>query len=299
MGRTHLRALAQSIDVAVVAVAEPDDHSRRAVAAAFDVAGYASLDEMISAGGIDGVLVASPTDTHLAMVATAARAGLPVLCEKPCGTSAAEARQVLQEATGAGVVIQVAYWRRFVPALQRLRLRISNRELGRILGVVCSQWDVEPPGASFLACSGGIFVDMGVHEFDQARWLLGGDLGGIGVASAGGTDGPNPDGATLLATMTGGAAAGASAVVLLGRYHPGGDMVRVEIFGTTEHVLEDFITPSEGEVVQLAALERQASAFANYVRGGPSTGATLEDAVAALELAEWAQQCLSRGDADG
>jgi len=298
MGRTHLRALASSADVAVVALAEPDQHGRSAVAEAFDMAAYPSLDEMIAAGDIDGVLVASPTDTHLAMVAAAAAAGLPVLCEKPCGTSAVQARQVLQQSTAAGVVVQVAYWRRYVPALQRLRTRISNGELGRVLGVVCSQWDGEPPVASFLVHSGGIFVDMGVHEVDQARWLLGGQLEGIGVANSGEANNSDPDGATLLATVASGTSVRASVVLSLGRYYPGGDMARVEVFATGDHVFDEFLSPSEGEAVQLLALERQAAAFADHVGGGPSTGATLDDAVAALELVEWAQNHLTRQHAD-
>jgi myo-inositol 2-dehydrogenase/D-chiro-inositol 1-dehydrogenase len=71
------------------------------------------------------------------------------------------------------VAFQVAYWRRFVPAMVALRERVLAGELGQILHLVCAQWDGAPPPVQFRCSSGGAFVDMGVHEFDVVRWLTG------------------------------------------------------------------------------------------------------------------------------
>ncbi len=166
MGRVHLRALSASDAVRVVAVAEPAEAARVALGDA-GVTLHASVAEMLQTGALDGVLVAAPSTQHLALVAQVAAAGLPILCEKPCGITASQARQAAVTAARHRVKLQVAYWRRFVPALQRLRQRIADDELGALYFLACYQWDGEPPPPQFHAGSGGIFVDMGVHEFDQ------------------------------------------------------------------------------------------------------------------------------------
>jgi myo-inositol 2-dehydrogenase / D-chiro-inositol 1-dehydrogenase len=98
---------------------------------------------------------------------------VPVLCEKPCGLTTQQIHSAADAAKKRGVPLQVGYWRRFVPALQHLRQQMIGGELGDIYLVVCHQWDAAPPPPEFRASSGGIFVDMGVHEFDQIRWLSG------------------------------------------------------------------------------------------------------------------------------
>ena len=172
MGRVHLRALSASDVVRVVAVADPSVAARDMLHDA-GVELHADAEAMLRAAGLDGVLVAAPSTLHLSLVAQIAAAGLPILCEKPCGITADQAREAAEIAERHAVKLQVAYWRRFVPALQRLRQRIADGELGALYFLACYQWDGEPPSARFDASSGGIFVDMGVHEFDQIRWLSG------------------------------------------------------------------------------------------------------------------------------
>ncbi len=297
MGRTHLRALEGSDVVAVTAVAEPDEQGRAAVADRYGLAAFAALEVMLESDAIDGILVATPTDSHVDVIAAAVAVGVPVLCEKPCGRDPLDARRALELASATGVPVQVAYWRRYVPVLQELRKQIASGGVGNVLTLVCTQWDGEPPPPAFRLTSGGIFIDMGVHEFDQARWLLDSDLatlGAVGTAPTAtaprvpGALQPDLDGAQLVGQTT----SGVPVAVSLGRYYQGGDMVRVEVFGTDEHVVHDVLTPDDGEAVQLLALERQACAFADYVAGGPCTGATIDDAVAALEIASSAQALL-------
>ena len=183
MGRTHLAALAGSRQVLVTGLAEPDPATRAATARP-GLPGFATVAELVAAGNLDGVLVAAPTSAHDPIVTEIAAAGLPVLCEKPCGLDTAQAQACAAAADRAGVLLQVAYWRRFVPELAALRQRIRAGELGRVLAVNCYQWDEAPPGAGFRGASGGIFADMGVHEFDQVRWLTGQEFGALRVAAA-------------------------------------------------------------------------------------------------------------------
>jgi myo-inositol 2-dehydrogenase/D-chiro-inositol 1-dehydrogenase len=285
MGQTHLRALEGLTDVAIVAVAEPVAELREHVVSAFGVLGHSSLNDMLSAGGIDGALIVTPSDSHVDVIKQVAAAGLPILCEKPCGVSPQDTQRARALVEETGVALQIAYWRRFVPELQALRQRIVNGDFGEILSLSCLQWDGEPPASAFRARSGGIFIDMGVHEFDQARWLTGSDFShSVAMAAPSGemlASGVDPDSAQVLASL----ASGAVALVSLGRYYAGGDMASVEIFGTREHVLSVFLNPEDGERAQLDALRRQASAFATFANGGPCQGATVDDAIAALEAA--------------
>jgi myo-inositol 2-dehydrogenase / D-chiro-inositol 1-dehydrogenase len=294
MGRTHLRGLAGSERVAVTAIAEVSEATRRTVP---DVgaAVYPGIAEMLDAESLDGVLIVVPTDRHLEVISEVADRGLPILCEKPCGLTVTQTLAAVTLADLAGVPFQVAYWRRYVPSLQALRDQIAAGELGTLHLVACYQWDDRPPTDEFRAHSGGILIDMGVHEFDEMRWLTGQELSGMqGIASGvvpGGlirhVPGEQPrrsadvDGAQVLVQLSGGGVG----LVSLGRFHPAGDMARAEVFGTKGTARCDFLDPAEGEQAQLAALRRQAESFADFASGGPCTGATGADAIAALDAA--------------
>ncbi len=285
MGRTHLRALEDAADVRIVAVAEPLDTLREEAVANFDVMGYSSLSEMLDSGGIDGALIVTPSDSHVDVIALVAAAGLPILCEKPCGVTAEDTRRAQQIVGDAGVALQIGYWRRFVPELQEIRNGVASGAFGDVLSLSCLQWDGEPPSAAFRSRSGGVFIDMGVHEFDQARWLTGSDLTGMTAVASPAISDPevnnDPDSAQVLCTS----ASGATVFVSLGRHYIGGDMASVELFGSKGHVHSTFLDPEDGERAQLDALVRQAQAFADYAGGGPCRGASVEDAIAALEAA--------------
>jgi myo-inositol 2-dehydrogenase / D-chiro-inositol 1-dehydrogenase len=298
MGRTHLRAIAGSELVVIAAVAEPSEQARAGLAGAgpAGVGGagvgagltlHASVSEMLDRSELDGVLVAAPSDQHVRLVGEVAARGLPILCEKPCGLSSAEARSAAQTAAAAGVPLQVAYWRRYVPALAAARDRIAAGEVGGVHLVTCYQWDEGPPAAAFRAHSGGIAIDMGVHEFDQLRWLTGQDITDVKAVAAELISDPevtgDVDSVQIILALSG----GATGFVSLGRHHPAGDMARAEVFGTGGTIRCDFLDPADGERAQLEALRHQAEGFAAVAgAGGGYFGATADDAVAALQAAE-------------
>jgi myo-inositol 2-dehydrogenase/D-chiro-inositol 1-dehydrogenase len=130
-----------------------------------------------------------------------------------------------------------------------------------------------------------VFIDMGVHEFDQARWLTGSDFMSISAVASGAISDPDvtddPDSAQVLCST----ASGVTVFVSLGRHFSGGDMASVEVFGSKDHVRSIFLNPEEGERAQLEALVRQAQAFAEFAGGAECRGASVEDAIAALEAA--------------
>jgi myo-inositol 2-dehydrogenase / D-chiro-inositol 1-dehydrogenase len=283
MGRTHLKAISGSDEVLIAGVVEPYAPNRELVTG---VPVFPTLDELLATGQVDGVLIAVPTDQHVAVLAQVMAAGLPALCEKPCGLNVAEAEQSASLAEQAGLVLQIAYWRRFVPGLVTLRRRIASGELGEVLAVNCFQWDMAPPSASFRSSSGGIYADMGVHEFDQIRWLTGQEFAAVCPARAvpGAVDG-DPDCAQFACELDG----GSTAVVSLGRWHPAGDMVKVDVFGTKGTASLLFLDPADGDVVFRQALRHQALDFARLVTSGRGSGARAADAVQALKVAEMAR----------
>lgn len=289
MGRVHLAALERSQEVEVVAVVEPVEAVRSDLGQR-GFRTFATVASLLEDGGFDGVLIAAPTDRHLELVEAFAGAGVPVLCEKPVGMSAADASAAAAAAQRAGIVLQVGYWRRFVPALRALRERIAAGELGEILQISCLQWDAEPPSAQFRAHSGGIAVDMGVHELDQARWLTGQDVASVSATPGGAAEHPDadPDVAAITARLSGGTVL----IVSLGRMFPPGDCCWAEVFGTGGYERVPFMWGDAGEEVFHAALAAQADAFAAAVRGAEQTGAGAVDAVAAVGAAELARDAL-------
>ena len=283
MGRNHMRAVAASQLIRVVAIAEPSEAARNAADAPGAVR-FPDLDSMLDAGGLDGVLVCVPSDLHLETVRRLVSARLPILCEKPVGVVAEEAREAARLAAGASLPLQVGFWRRFVPMLTALRERIAAGELGAIYSVACYQWDGAPPGAYFRSHSGGIFVDMGVHEFDQTRWLSGQEFGAITALASGAAVEPwpgDPESASAIAALSG----GGTALVSLGRRFPLGDVCKVEVFGTKDWEECRFLWPPNADATFFEALKVQAESFVRYVRGAAREGAGGEDAAAALEAA--------------
>jgi len=278
MGTAHARALASSRAVEVACVVEPSD----AAAARMDVP-RATLDALPD---VDGALVCVPTRFHLEVVTKLAALGLPILCEKPCGLTSEETRAI----AALGARLQVAYWRRFVPALRGLRERMLDGEFGQVVFVSSAQLDELPPARGFRdpQSSGGIVVDMGVHELDQLRWLTGLEIGAVtGVAGAVGWDEAvegDPELVQLALALDGGIAA----AVTLARRHPPGEVCRVEVIGLDGAERLDFVAPPDGDETIAAALRAQAEDFA-LERG---EGATVQDAVAAMEAAERAKAVL-------
>jgi myo-inositol 2-dehydrogenase/D-chiro-inositol 1-dehydrogenase len=188
------------------------------------------------------------------------------------------------------VLLQVGYWRRFVPQLMELRRRILARELGEIALVSCWQWDANPASPEFRRASGGIAVDMGVHEFDEIRWLTGQEFVRlVQVASPVASVEPVAGDVESVA-MLGELSDGAVAFVSLGRHFPEGDCVWVEVMGTTGYERVEVLWGGDGDAVFLAALRAQAETFASSVRRGHTgLGSSTDDASRALEIAERSQ----------
>ena len=292
MGRAHLRALREASRAEVAAVVDPVDGVREELGAQ-GLRTFAHVDELLAAGGVDAAIVAAPSDLHLELVSVLVGAGLPVLCEKPCGLRSEETAQAVRIAAGAGVLLQIGYWRRFVPALVALRERIAAGALGEPAQIWSWQWDERPPSPAFRARSGGILLDMGVHEFDQIRWLTGQEVTDVSALAADVTSEEpvpgDPESVAAVAELSGGAVA----TVSLGRRLSVCEGCWVEVVGTEGYARELFVWGDDGPGVIHAAVVTQLEAFAAAVCGAPQQGATGEDALRAIETAERAAESLA------
>ena len=292
MGRTHLAALADSKALAATDVVEPVQAVRDELAGQ-GFRTHATVEELIAGRNVEAALIAAPTDLHAELVSELAAAGLPVLCEKPCGLRPDETAEAIRAAAEAGVLLQVGYWRRFVPELLALREDLLGGAFGALSVISCWQWDARPPAPSFRARSGGILLDMGVHEFDQIRWLTGQEIEEVdALAAAATSEAPVPGDPESVVAM-GRLSDGAVATVSLGRRFPHGDCCWVELMGTEGSSRNLFVWGNEGTRVFHDALVAQAEGFAAAVRGGPRRGASGEDALRAIEAADGAAQSLA------
>jgi len=176
MGQVHARILARQVERArLVAVADVDRERAHSVAERLDVAHwYDDPADLLARSDIQAVYIATPSHTHPDLVRAAAQAGRDIFCEKPFALTLADADRAIAAAARAGVRLQIGFMRRTQPEYRRMKAAIQAGELGRPVLFRSTQRDTDAPPASFCdpAVSGGIFVDMGVHEFDLARWLF-------------------------------------------------------------------------------------------------------------------------------
>lgn len=171
IGSFHARVLARHPSVTELVVADADP-ARAAAAAALTGAGAATVDELFTAAP-DAVVIASATAAHAGLIARAARAGLPVFCEKPIALDLAGTLAALDEVESAGTVLQIGFMRRFDAGYAAARERVRAGGLGRLHTVRAITSDPAPPPAAYLPLSGGLYRDCLVHDFDALRWVTG------------------------------------------------------------------------------------------------------------------------------
>jgi myo-inositol 2-dehydrogenase/D-chiro-inositol 1-dehydrogenase len=174
MGLTHLENLAGIPGVRVRVVADSSiEAARRGAALVGAKRATDDIHAAIAAPDVDAVLICTPTSTHADLIEAAARAGKPVWCEKPVALTIEETRRVAETVEAAGVPAMIGFMRRFDPGYVAAKRAIMAGDVGRVERFRAVSCDMSPPPLAFIATSGGIFVDMFVHDFDMARFLVG------------------------------------------------------------------------------------------------------------------------------
>jgi len=199
IGRVHAEVVARQLPgVELVAVCDTDPERAEALGRQLGAAVSGDPEELIGGSGVDAIAICSSTDSHADLIVRAAAAEKAIFCEKPVSLELDELDRALAAIADAGVPFQVGFNRRFDPAHESVRAAVVDGVIGRPHLVRISSRDSAPPPLEYLRASGGIFLDMTVHDFDMARYIAGtevvdvyargGSRLGIGVEAAGDVD---------------------------------------------------------------------------------------------------------------
>jgi myo-inositol 2-dehydrogenase / D-chiro-inositol 1-dehydrogenase len=178
----HLPSLRKLAGASVVAVADPDPHSReRARSLAPGAAVHADAEELLSRPDVDAVVVASPPSTHAELACATAAAGKHLYLEKPLATSDAEAKHVVDDVARTAVTAVMGFNRRRHPAYEQARLLVETGRIGQVRfarTAFCEPLDPDdsPAWKRRRAEGGGVLLDLASHHFDLLRWFLEAEL---------------------------------------------------------------------------------------------------------------------------
>jgi inositol 2-dehydrogenase len=177
LGRVYARDLSSRIpETRLVAVADTNAAAAKEVAAEWDVpAWYDSTEKLIADPAVDAVVIVSPTHTHRDVVIETAGSRKPMFCEKPLALSLRECREMQDAVERHGTFFQMGFMRRFDPGYAAAKRQVDEGRIGRPVVFKSTSRDPFPPSLEYAnpASSGGILVDMGIHDFDLARWFMG------------------------------------------------------------------------------------------------------------------------------
>ena len=174
IGRLHARNLKYQVSgTRLLAVADVFEKSAREVASQLEIP-IAEKDYriLLDNADIDAVVICSSTDTHAQIIVEAAKAGKHIFCEKPIALDLDKIDQAIAAVKRSGVKLQVGFNRRFDPNFKKAKELVASRTIGTPHLVRITSRDPEPPPISYIKVSGGIFLDMMIHDFDMARFLL-------------------------------------------------------------------------------------------------------------------------------
>ena len=309
----HAANLAASSGGRLVCVYDPLAAAAAGVAAQHGAQAVSDVEAALNAG-VDAVLIASSTDTHVDLIIAAARAGKAVFCEKPIDLSLQRVARCWDAVHACGVPIQIGFNRRYDASHRRVRDLVAGGEIGSLQQVIITSRDPAPPPLSYVRVSGGLFRDMMIHDFDLARFVLAEEptsitaVGSVHVtpeiAALGDVD-------TAMVLMT--TAAGVQCHINCSRRAVYGYDQRLEAHGSAGMVCSENRRADEARLytahsagapapLQRFFVERYAAAyhaeladFIDAVVTGREPSVTFEDGRRALVLAEAAAQSVASG----
>jgi myo-inositol 2-dehydrogenase / D-chiro-inositol 1-dehydrogenase len=178
IGRLHAGHLAHRIASAnLLAVADPLVELAESCAREHGIPMVCSdYRDLLASANVEAIVICSSTDTHAQIIADAAQAGKHVFCEKPIALTLPSIDLALQAVADAGVKLQVGFNRRFDTTFRRVHESVTRGEIGRAWLLHITSRDPSPPPLDYVRVSGGLFLDMTIHDFDLARFLIGSEV---------------------------------------------------------------------------------------------------------------------------
>ncbi len=258
IGRVHAQNLAYRIPEAnLVAISDVIVEAAQKLGAELGVAAYQDHRRILDDPAVDAVLICSSTDTHAPFMEEAALAGKQIFCEKPIALDLKAIDHALQVVDQAGVKLQIGFNRRFDPNFRRVRDVVAAGQIGRPQILRITSRDPSPPPIAYVQVSGGIFLDMTIHDFDMARFLMGQEVERVYAAAGVMVDpriGQAGDVDTAVITLH--FADGSLGVIDNSRQAVYGYDQRVEVFGSEGVVAADNNYPNTATISDARRVHR-------------------------------------------
>lgn len=247
IGRLHVGNLMTRVKNAhVVAVSDVVPASCRELAGQWNIPkAYDNFKLLVNDPEVEAVLVCSSTDTHSTIAYEAVTAGKHVFCEKPIDFDLGRIQKVIDAVNSQGVKFQVGFNRRFDRNFKKVRDTVQAGTIGSPHIVMVTSRDPAPPPIEYVKVSGGIFLDMMIHDFDMVRYLSGSEVTEVftnGVVLVDPAIGEAGDVDTAIVTLK--FANGAIGVINNSRKAVYGYDQRVEVFGAKGCISAENETPS-------------------------------------------------------
>jgi myo-inositol 2-dehydrogenase/D-chiro-inositol 1-dehydrogenase len=134
------------------------------------------FDDLLNESDIDGVIICSPSKYHVSQIKSLSELTKNIFCEKPLGLSIEEILDVKSLVSKKNLNLHIGFNRRYDPDFSELKRRILNDEIGDLHMIKITSRDPAPPPISYIKKSGGIFLDMTIHDFDMVKYLSGSEI---------------------------------------------------------------------------------------------------------------------------
>lgn len=311
IGRIHADNVRTSQLANLVTVADP--FFGTAIEAPDDIPWSQDVQSVIDDPNVDAVMICTPTATHAPLLEAAAAAGKHIFCEKPLDLDLGVATRALAAAQRAGVILQVGFNRRFDPSFRRVRNAVHGGEIGALCMLRVISRDPAPPPVEYVRDSGGLFLDMMIHDFDMVRFVSGSEVEEVqafGTVRVDPRIGEAGDVDTAVVSLR--LASGALAVIENSRRAVYGYDQRVEAFGVDGAIeagnrtgSTTLLKTSAGVCAENplhffteryeAAYRLELAAFVDSIRNGTAPECSGEDALPPLAIAVAARRSLESG----
>lgn len=290
IGRLHARLIAREVPgLHVAGVTDVNQSAAQELADELAVPVFANTEQAVASDAVQAIAICSATPAHVDAIVAAAEGGKAAFCEKPISTELSEVDRALAAVNRHGTALMVGFNRRFDPTHAAVRDAVRNGEVGDVTMVRITSRDPAPPPPEYVSASGGIFVDMMIHDFDMAGALVDSPVTHVWAHGACLIDpriGELGDFDTALAVLM--HANGVTTTIDVSRQAPYGYDQRIEVLGRDGMVSSGNQPQHQAQVARAngfhtAALQhfflqryvdayrRQWLAFEDYLRtGGPS-----------------------------
>ena len=184
IGRLHAEVLASRVPGARLAAVSDAVAATAQEAAALLGVPAMGAEEMLARPDVEAVAICASTEAHVPLVVAAAEAGKAIFCEKPLSLDLAEVDRALATVHRCGAMLMVGFNRRFDPSHAAVRDAVASGDLGAPTLARITSRDPAPPSLNYARSSGGLFLDMTIHDFDMARYVVGSEVTEVYAAGA-------------------------------------------------------------------------------------------------------------------